>query len=136
MHQRWVKCVTLKIESRAWLISFCCNRKKLGSPFGSSSIFTSVSKARNCNLKFYFLSYKTHTSIVTVIELYEILFFYDFSSGMGRKARSASEIEALKTHWGKNQLFIQKFSRISCLRNVNFVKNKALKNVNFVKKML
>ena len=31
------------------------------------------------------------------------------------------------THWGKKQLFIQKLSRIWCLKNVNFVKNESLK---------
>ena len=66
--------------------------KKLGSPFGSSSIFTSVSKARNCNLKFYFLSYKTHTSIVTVIELYEILFFMIFHPEWGEKREAQARL--------------------------------------------
>ena len=31
------------------------------------------------------------------------------------------------SHWGKNQLFIQKLLRIWCLKNVNFVKNETLK---------
>ena len=30
-------------------------------------------------------------------------------------------------HWGKKQHFIQKFPRIRCLKNVNFVKNETLK---------
>ena len=33
----------------------------------------------------------------------------------------------------KNQLFVQIFPRILCLKNVNFVKNDAMKNVNFIK---
>ena len=31
------------------------------------------------------------------------------------------------THWGKNQLFILKFLRIWCLKNVNFVKHEIFK---------
>ena len=38
------------------------------------------------------------------------------------------------THWGKNQLFIQKLPRIWFFKNVNFVKNETFENVNFVKK--
>ena len=36
------------------------------------------------------------------------------------------------THWGKNQLFILKFLRIWCLKNVNFVRKWPLENLNFV----
>ena len=34
---------------------------------------------------------------------------------------------AQDSHWGKNQLFIQKLPKICCLKNVNFVKYEILK---------
>ena len=56
-------------------------------------------------------------------------FFYDFSSGMGRKARSARDW-GTKTTLGQKPTFypeIPGFHRILCLKNVNLVKNETLK---------
>ena len=53
-------------------------------------------------------------------------------SGDSRKQRCKNSKSWQKfyfqaTHWGKNQLFTQKFPRIWCLKIVNFVKNDILK---------